>query len=62
MERLDNEIWDNLVTHDVSQADMSQEFNQVQVYRDKWSDINCRIDSILQSGDTVVAVRSIEEP
>lgn len=60
LERFDNEIWDDLVSHDVTQEQMSEEFNGVQVYRDKWSDINCRIDFILQSGDNVV--HSNEEP
>lgn len=60
LEPFDNEIWDNLVSFDVTQEEMREEFNDVQVYRDKWSDINCRIDLILQSGDNVV--RHNEEP
>lgn len=54
LERLDNEIWDDLVMQDVSQEQLNDEFNEVQIYRDKWNDINCRIDLILQSGDSTV--------
>lgn len=45
---MDDEISKNLVEQEISQEEMDDEFNIIQAYRDKWVDLNCRMDIIMK--------------
>lgn len=51
MEKLDDEILQHLFQNETSQEGMDEEFNTVQEYRDRWGDLNCRMDITMKSED-----------